>query len=335
MLPFSERLTAAIRRCATPAMVGLDPRVEFLPESLQPGPQASPEQIAEAYATFCCAVIDVVAELVPAVKPQVAFFEEQGPAGMAALWKVIDYARKKNLLVIIDGKRGDIGSTSEAYARGYLGMRFDERPEWVKPREGDSDVLDLTGVYSAWGGDAVTVNPYLGEDSLQPFVATAVERHSGVFVLVRTSNPGARLFQDLVADGKPLYRHVAEYVEYLAKTTAIHNPAPVINYGAVGAVVGATYPEELAQLRDVIPHAWLLVPGYGAQGARAREVAVAFDDRGLGAIINNSRAIIFAHMLPQYSQRFGPSRWQEAVEAATREMIDELRAETPAGRLVT
>jgi len=334
MLPFSERLAAAIRRCATPAMVGLDPRVDFLPESLQPGPQASPEQIAEAYATFCCAVIDVVAELVPAVKPQAAFFEEQGPAGMAALWKVIDYARKKGLLVIIDAKRGDIGSTAEAYARGYLGRRFDERADWLKPPEGDSEVLDLTGVHSAWGGDAITVNPYVGEDSLQPFVATALDRRAGVFVLVRTSNAGARLFQDLVADGKPLYRHVAEYVEYLAKSTASREAAAASSYGAVGAVVGATYPEELEQLRQVMPHAWLLVPGYGAQGGTAREVAAAFDDQGLGAIINSSRSIIFAYRLPRYHNQFGPSRWQEAIEAATGEMIAQLRAETPAGRLV-
>jgi orotidine-5'-phosphate decarboxylase len=334
MLPFSERLAAAIRRCATPAMVGLDPRADFLPESLRPGPQASPEQIADAYATFCCAVIDVVAELVPAVKPQVAFFEEQGPAGMAALWKVIDYARKKNLLVIIDAKRGDIGSTAEAYARAYLGRRFDERPDRVSPRQGDSEVLDHPGVYSAWGGDAITVNPYVGEDSLQPFVATALDRHAGVFVLVRTSNAGARLFQDLVSDGKPLYRHVAEHVEYLARTTASRDAAAVSSYGAVGAVVGATYPEELEQLRKVMPHAWFLVPGYGAQGGTAREVAAAFDRYGLGAIINSSRSIIFAYRSPQYRHEFGPSRWQEAVEAATREMIAQLRAETPAGRLV-
>ncbi len=156
----------------------------------------------------------------------------------------------------------------------------------------------------------------------------AGQRAAGVFVLVKTSNPGGHMFQDLVADGRPLYCHVADYVEGLASRTAGQ-----CGYGAIGAVVGATYPAQLTELRAAMPHTWFLVPGYGAQGGAAADVAAAFDERGRGAIINNSRGIIFAYKRAPYAERFGPSRWQEAVAAATREMIEQLRAATPAGRL--
>jgi orotidine-5'-phosphate decarboxylase len=168
----------------------------------------------------------------------------------------------------------------------------------------------------------------LGDDSLQPFVETAAERSAGVFVLVKTSNPGGGMFQDLVANGRPLYRHVAEYVERKAAENV-----GLCGYGIVGAVVGATYPQQLAELREVMPHAWFLVPGFGNQGATADDVAGAFDANGLGAIVNNSRGIIFAHSSKAYRERFGAARWQEAVEFATREMIEQLRTHTPAGKL--
>jgi orotidine-5'-phosphate decarboxylase len=305
LLPFPDRLEAAVRRCGNPVLVGLDPRAEMLPAGLAPSQaNAGPEEVAAAYAQFCRQVIDVVAPLVPAVKAQAAFFEQLGPAGMAALAQVVCYARERELLVIIDGKRNDIGSTAAAYAQGFLGHD------------------------SPWGADALTVSPYLGDDALQPFVDVAVRRSAGVFVLVKTSNPGGRMLQDLLAEGRPLYRHVAEYVERLASGTA-----GAYGYGAVGAVVGATYPAQLAELRAEMPHTWFLVPGFGAQGGTAADVAAAFDSQGCGAIVNNSRDIIFAYKLAPYAERFGPARWQEAVEAATRNMIALLRAETPAGRL--
>jgi orotidine-5'-phosphate decarboxylase len=238
-------------------------------------------------------VIDVVAHLVPAVKPQAAFFEELGPPGMAALADVMAYARQSGLLVILDGKRNDIGSTATAYARAYLGAES-----------------------SPWGADALTVSPYLGADSIEPFVETGRNRGSGIFVLVKTSNPGGAQFQDLVCDGRPLYRHVAEFVERLAAAGA-----GASGYGDVGAVVGATWPEQLAELRQAMPHAWILIPGFGSQGGTARDVAGGFDSRGLGAVVNNSRGIIFAHARPDYASRFKPDDWQQAVEAATREMI--------------
>lgn len=302
MQHFADRLARAVQRCGNPVLVGLDPRVDQLPASL--GAKGQPA--AAAVLEFCRRVIDVVAPLVAAVKPQAAFFEQLGPAGMTALGAVIEHARDQGLLVVLDGKRNDIGSTAAAYADGLLGP----------------------GPTSPWGADALTVSPYLGADGLRPFVDVATARGAGVFVLVKTSNPGGGLFQDLVADGLPLYRHVGRYVEGLALQTA-----GACAYGAVGAVVGATYPAQLAELRAAMPHAWFLVPGYGSQGGTAKDVGAAFDARGLGAIVNNSRGIIFAHAVAPYKDRFGPARWQEAVEAATRDMIAQLRAETPAGRL--
>jgi len=296
-----------VRRCGNPVLVGLDPRAEMLPEGiLSTGGDSDCAQQAAAYATFCRGVIDVVAGMVPAVKPQAAFFEQLGPPGMAVLAETVRYAEQRGLLVILDGKRNDIGSTATAYARGLLG----------------------SGGQSSWGADAITVSPYLGADSLRPFVEVAGQRKAGVFVLVKTSNPGGGMFQDLMADGRPLYRHVARYVERLAEQTA-----GACGYGAIGAVVGATYPGQLAELRAEMPHAWFLVPGFGSQGGTAADVAAAFDGQGSGAVINNSRGIIFAHARSPYAERFGPARWQEAVEAATREMIGQLRAETPAGKL--
>ena len=298
MTNFTDRLATAVRARGNAIVVGLDPRFAQLPEPLTSGvePQNREAQAA-CFARFCCEIVDVVAPLVPAVKPQMAFFEQLGVPGMIALEAVVRHARQAGLLVILDGKRNDIGSTAEAYADGLLGAD------------------------SPWQGDALTVSPYLGDDSLRPFVEVARQRAAGVFVLVKTSNPGGGQFQDLSAGGRPLYRHVAEYVERLASETR-----GACGFGDVGAVVGATYPEQLAELRAAMPHAWLLVPGYGSQGGTARDVVVAFDARGLGAVVNNSRGIIFAHARKPFAERYGAARWQEAVEAATREMIAELSA---------
>ncbi len=311
MLHFMDELALLVQKCGNPVIVGLDPRWEMLPAGLLKSASDGHAGRAEAYEKFCCEIIDVVAPLVPAVKPQVAFFEELGPPGMQALAGTIAHAQRSGLLVVFDAKRNDIGSTAAAYARGILG-----REE------------------SAWKADAMTVSPYLGDDSLQPFVEVATQRGCGLFVLVKTSNPGGSTFQDLtVSNGSsremvPLYRRVAAWVENLAEQTCAH-----CGYGSVGAVVGATHPEQLAELRSAMPQTWFLVPGFGSQGGTAHDVAAAFDARGLGAIVNSSRGIIFAHRRAEYSGQFGESHWQEAVEAATREMIAQLRAETTAGQL--
>ena len=305
---FSDRLAAGVRRCGSPVLVGLDPRWDRLPDQFRgQTPDDDRPRMARAFHDFCCRVVDVVSPLVAAVKPQSAFFEQLGADGMLALAGVIKYARDKGLLVILDGKRNDIGSTATAYADAYLGS-----------------------TQSAWGADALTVSPYLGDDSLSPFVEVATERSAGIFVLVKTSNPGGKLFQDLKAEGKHVYEHVARHVAQLG----IHGVG-ACGYGAIGAVVGATYPEQLQELRHVMPANWLLVPSFGSQGGTARDVAGAFDENGLGAIVNNSRGIIFAQQRPEYRDLFPGGRWQGAVEAATLDMIAQLRADTPAGRLAT
>jgi orotidine-5'-phosphate decarboxylase len=305
---FGDRLAETVRARSNPVVVGLDPHLGSLPAGLLPHGCRDPRIQADAVAAFCQGVIDAVAGLVPAVKPQSAFFEQIGPEGMSALRQVIQAAADAGLLIILDAKRGDIGSTASAYASGLLGP----------------------GATSAWGADALTVNPYLGGDSLDPFMETARDRGGGVFILVKTSNTGGGLFQDLVADGLPVYRHVARWVEAQAEATL-----GTCGFGIIGAVTGATWPGQLAELRGAMPHAWLLVPGYGAQGGGAREVAAAFHSNGLGAIVNSSRGIIFAHARPDYRDRYPPDRWQDAVREAAVEMIEDLRSHTAAGRLVS
>jgi orotidine-5'-phosphate decarboxylase len=256
---------------------------------------------ARLFQQFCCDIIDVVAERVPIVKPQAAFFEELGPSGMVALGAVIAHARARGLLVLLDGKRNDIGTTAEAYARGWLGP------------------------HSPWQADALTVSPYLGADSLQPFVEAAGQVGAGVFVLVKTSNPGGGWLQDLPSHDRPIYRHVAQLVEDLAAQTAGES-----GYGIVGAVVGATYPSQLAELRAAMPHTWLLIPGYGSQGGSAADVVAGFDERGLGAIVNNSRGLTFAYQREPYRSRYAASDWQRAVEDALQDMVAELATAIPA-----
>jgi orotidine-5'-phosphate decarboxylase len=186
------------------------------------------------------------------------------------------------------------------------------------------------GKDSAWGADALTVSPYLGDDSLEPFVREAVKREAGIFVLVKTSNPGSAMIQDLKTGGnETIYRRIARYVNKLTLET-VQTPE---HYGSVGAVVGATWAEQLAELRKVMPYSWFLVPGYGSQGGSAKDVAAAFDENGLGAVINNSRGILFAYQKEPYRSRFGEQQWEKAVEAATLDMTAELRSETASCRL--
>ncbi len=309
-MQFADRLIAAVRRAGNPVLVGIDPRPEDLPTGFLdrfPGDRLG---VAESMRVFGFGVVDAVASLVPAVKFQSAFYEVYGPEGLAALHATMHHAKEQGLIVVIDGKRNDIGSTAEAYARAYLG----------KVPVGDQ-------FEASWHADAMTINPYLGTDGVAPFIKVAVRENKGVFVLVRTSNASAGEFQDLVADGRPLYRHVAER---LAHWAAPHRGDS--GYSLAGAVVGATYPEQLAELRAALPGVLFLVPGYGTQGASARDAAPAFADDGLGAIVNSSRGLTFAYQKPAYRTRFAAD-WQGAIAQAVRDMIDELAADTPSGRL--
>ena len=215
MLHFGDDLAKAVQQKGNPVVVGLDPRWDLLPESFRSGRNDGYQDRARAFQEFCCAIIDVVADLVPVVKPQAAFFEECGPAGMVALGEIIAHARKAGLLVILDGKRNDIGSTAEAYARGILG------------RDGES----------AWEADALTISPYLGADSLEPFIKISVERGCGLFVLVKTSNPGSGMLQNQELSEGPVYRYVGNFVESQSLATEGEH-----GFGIVGAVVGGDVP---------------------------------------------------------------------------------------------
>ena len=302
MNSYSSRLAARIQQTGTCALVGIDPRFELLPQPIVAAAKSKGldgEQLqVSATEEFCLRLIDVVAPLVPAVKPQVAFFEQLGPAGLEMLARVIRHARDQGLIVIADAKRGDIGSTAAAYADAWLAG---EDPTAAR-----------------WAADCLTVNPYLGGDSLEPFVNVATERGAGLYVLVRTSNKGAADFQDRTTDEQTLYQGVAAMVEELSVKTLDGD------YGQVGAVVGATWPEELTQLRAAMPHTLFLVPGYGSQGGTAKDVMSAADNNGQGALINSSRGINFAHSREPFASEFGPDHWEEAVQAATKAMIADL-----------
>jgi orotidine-5'-phosphate decarboxylase len=281
MTHFADRLAAAVRAKGTALCVGLDPRLESLPQSIR-GRHAEP---AAAYEEFCLRVLEIVAPLVAVVKPQSAFFEACGPAGMTALQRVMRRAKELGLIAILDAKRGDIASTAVAYADAAFG---------------------------ALDADALTVNPYLGRDAVEPFIAAARRDGRSLFVLVRTSNPGASLFQDLLCDGRPMYQHVAAAV-------AAWNGENLgtVGFGDVGAVIGATHPAELRLLREQLPAVWFLVPGFGAQGGTASDVRAAFRPDGLGAIVNSSRGVTFP---------FAPEdpNWAAAIEQATRRAASEL-----------
>jgi len=299
MPTYATRLNDRVQALGTPALVGLDPRWDQLPAELtQNRVSPSPEQAADGFRQFCTEIINIAAPLVPAVKPQVAFFEQLGPPGLQALHDVMGYARHQGLLVIADAKRGDIGSTAQGYADAWL--------------DGDSR-------QAAFPADAVTVNPYLGDDTLRPFVETAVNRNAGIYVLVRTSNPGASTFQDRRTDGVAVFEAVADTVQQLNQ-----NHRGSEQWGPVGAVVGATWPDELAALRCRMPNTPFLIPGYGSQGGKAADVAAAFGSSGSGALVNSSRAINFAWRRAEYRDRFTEENWREAVLDAVKQMINDL-----------
>jgi orotidine-5'-phosphate decarboxylase len=304
MTHFADRLTAACRARGNALCVGLDPRWEALPRDLRARhADGTLAGAARAFEEFSLRVVELVAPLVAVVKPQAAFFEMCGPDGMRALQRVLRRAKQRGLVTILDGKRNDIASTAAAYADAALdGVTIDE----------------LT--HPVWDADSLTVNPYLGRDAVEPFLKSARRSKRGVFLLVRTSNPGARQFQDLDCGGKPLYLHVAEAVRSWARESL-----GKCGLGDAGAVVGATYPAELVALRAAMPEVLILVPGYGAQGGSAADVAAAFRADGTGAVVNSSRGIIG-------SFRPDDRDWEGAVVAATKAAIADLTRHTPMAR---
>lgn len=302
-----NRLVAQIKKTGAPIVVGLDPMMKFIPEHIKEKAFAefgeTLEGAAEAIWQYNKAIVDAIYELVPAVKPQIAMYEQFGLPGLSAFYKTVQYCKEKGLVVIGDIKRGDIGSTSEAYAVGHLG----------KVQVGSRS-------YYGFDEDFVTVNPYLGSDGVNPFIKVCKEEKKGIFVLVKTSNPSSGEFQDRqIADAgnRPLYEMVGEQV---AKWGETHMGD---TYSYVGAVVGATYPEMGKVLRKIMPKSYILVPGYGAQGGKGADLVHFFNEDGLGAIVNSSRGIIAAYQQEKYA-RFGAENFADASRAAVLDMKEDI-----------
>ena len=300
-----NQLVANIKKTGAPIVVGLDPMLNYIPEQVQKKAFAeygeTLEGAAEAIWQFNKEIVDKTYDLIPAVKPQIAMYEQVGLPGLAAFKKTVDYCKEKGLVVIGDIKRGDIGSTSAAYAVGHIG----------KVKVGSK-------TYAPFDEDFVTVNPYLGSDGVNPFLDVCKEEKKGIFVLVKTSNPSSGEFQDQKIDGRPLYELVGE------KVAAWGSEVMGDEYSYVGAVVGATYPEMGKVLRKVMPKAYILVPGYGAQGGKGKDLVHFFNEDGLGAIVNSSRGIIAAYKQEQYA-KFGAENFGDASRAAVETMIADIK----------
>lgn len=300
-----NQLVANIKKTGAPIVVGLDPMLNYIPEQVQKKAFAeygeTLEGAAEAIWQFNKEIVDKTYDLIPAVKPQIAMYEQFGLPGLAAFKKTVDYCKEKGLVVIGDIKRGDIGSTSAAYAVGHIG----------KVKVGSK-------TYAPFDEDFVTVNPYLGSDGVNPFLDVCKEEKKGIFVLVKTSNPSSGEFQDQKINGCPLYELVGE------KVAAWGSEVMGDEYSYVGAVVGATYPEMGKVLRKVMPKAYILVPGYGAQGGKGKDLVHFFNEDGLGAIVNSSRGIIAAYKQEQYA-KFGAENFGDASRAAVETMIADIK----------
>lgn len=299
------KLIARIKETGAPIVVGLDPQLKFIPGKIKEAAFSecgeTLEGAAEAFRLFNRGIIDAVADLVPAVKPQIAMYEQYGLPGLAAFKDTVDYSRQKGLLVIGDIKRGDIGSTSSSYAEAHLGR-----------------VQIGASVAVPFGEDFATVNPYLGTDGVKPFIDVCRAEDKGIFVLVKTSNPSSGEFQDRVCDGRPLYELVGEKVREWGELAMDD-----CGWSDVGAVVGATYPEMGKKLRSVMPKNYILVPGYGAQGGRGKDLKHFFDADGLGAIVNSSRGIIAAWQNEAYAA-YGQDGYADAARAAVLAMREDI-----------
>ena len=301
-----DKLVEKIKKTGAPIEVGLDPMLAYVPDFIQKKAfEAYGETLegaAEAIWQFNKGIIDAVYDLIPAVKPQIAMYEQFGIPGIMAFKKTLDYCHEKDLVVIGDIKRGDIGSTSGAYATGHLG----------KAQVGSKS-------YYGFNEDFITINPYMGTDSVQPFIDVAVPEKKGMFILTKTSNPSSGEFQDRLIDGRPLYEWVAEKV---VEWGSQHMGA--CGYSYVGAVVGATYPEMGKVLRNIMKKNFILVPGYGAQGAKCSDLVNYFNEDGLGAIVNSSRGIIAAYKQDKYA-KFGPEGYADASRQAVLDMIEDIQ----------
>lgn len=303
----TDRLIEKIIKTENPTVVGLDPRFSFVPEFIKKESiekfGKTPEAMADSFLTLNKVIIDSVYDLVPAVKPQVAMYEMLGACGIQCYIDTIKYAKEKGLIIIGDIKRGDITSTAEAYSNGHIGrIQIDEEK------------------YEIYHEDFITVNPYLGFDSVEPYIKNCKEYEKGLFVLVKTSNPNSGELQDIECQGMKLYEKVGSLVEKWGE-----NIPGKYGYSGIGAVVGATHPAQAERLRKLMPHTFFLVPGYGAQGGKAEDLAVCFDKERLGAIINSSRGIIAAYSKEPYKNKYSEKEFGDAARQAVLDMKADLR----------
>jgi orotidine-5'-phosphate decarboxylase len=307
-----NKLIEKIELLGAPIVVGLDPMLGFVPEQILKKAYSEKgenlEGATEAIWQYNKGIVDATCDLIPAVKPQIAMYEQFGIEGLKVFKKTVDYCKEKGLIVIGDIKRGDIGSTSAAYATAHLGR------------------VTIGGkTYRGFDEDFATVNPYLGSDGIKPFIDVCREEGKGLFILVKTSNPSSGEFQDQLVDGRPLYELVGQKV---AKWGELHMGT---TYSYIGAVVGATYPEMGKILRKLMPKTFILVPGYGAQGGKAEDLVHYFNKDGLGAIVNSSRGIIAAYQQKGY-EKFGPEGYAEASRQAVIAMREDLKKAWAANR---
>ncbi len=313
----ADRLLDAVDDKKNPSVVGLDPRLNNIPDHLKKeameGSSHPFQASGRAILKFNKGLIDAVHDIVPAVKPQIAFYEKYGHQGVKAFIHTIEYAQKKGLMVIEDVKRNDIGSTAEAYAAAHLG-----------------EVDTMEDRKTSFDGDMVTVNAYLGYDGIEPFIDTCKEYGKGVFILDKTSNPSSKELQDLkTEDGKMIYEVMAELINQWGKDLVGER-----GYSSVGAVVGATYPEEAKKLRKIMDDNLFLVPGYGSQGGTADDVIPCFDDHGYGAVVNSSRGIDYAYQREPYCDSFGPEEFHKASREAALDMKDDIITSLEKGKKI-
>lgn len=302
-----DKLIEKIKATGNPTVVGLDPRLDYVPAFVKERAYAkygkTLKGAAKAMLAYNKMIIDEIYDLVPAVKPQIAMYERYGVSGLKCYVKTIEYAKKRGLVVIGDIKRSDIASTAEAYSDGHIGRAFVE------------------GIgYEVFKEDFITLNPYLGSDSITPFLKDCSEYEKGLFVLAKTSNPNSGEIQDLIVDGAPLYEKVGKLISKWGEELIGVN-----GFSEVGAVVGATHPEQAKRLREIMPNTFFLVPGYGAQGGKAEDLAVCFNNDGLGAVVNSSRGIIAAYMKEPYKGSFSEEQFAKASRQAVIDMKNDLR----------
>lgn len=296
-------LIEKIKETQNPTVMGLDPRYEMLPKCVLEKYPKTKEGVAQAILEYNKALIDATYDIIPAVKPQIAFYEMFGVPGMVAFKATCEYAKEKGMIVIADIKRGDIGSTAQGYSNAYLG----------KTKIGDTE-------QSIFDVDFVTVNPYMGTDCVKPFIEDCKKYNKGLFILVKTSNPSSGELQDLkLENGEEVYTRVAKLVENWGEELCGEN-----NYSSIAAVVGATYPEQLKQIREIAPHTYFLIPGYGAQGGTAADIAMGFDGKGLGGIVNASRSLMCAYKSDKWKDKFEEKDYAQATRAEAIRMRDEL-----------